>query len=396
VKDEKDVKYLSAKWGYHTYSNLACLSLGKKDLQPTRKIFQKYKIAPESLKIVSADCMLQKERLARFIIKELDCLLEVGGVFEITLINSRAHSSYFASIDQVMYELSISTNNRYRLVDKQTASPKLLKLTYEKIKKTLPCDDSMDKWSFGIITDGKNRDQVSDLIKSIERLGIPEYEIIICGPVNGMHAHSDQRIIELDDISLGNDLRAPTPAKKNKIIKSARYNNICVLHDRFYFSENWYNNFCKYGNYYDFLCMPTLDISGNRFQVDWMHFCYPITSTSRRNFSLSYDDWNKDVIIQGGVIVGKKNLLSEFMFDEKLHWGELEDMQLSKQAYLAGAFISVDPNNCIYSHAIRHIPNSYFPVINRFLENYSWFRGYLKNFFIFIIVTKFSFLFHKD
>ena len=44
---------------------------------------------------------------------------------------------------------------------------------------------------------------------------------------------------------------------KNKIIKHAKYENICILHDRFSLSKNWYKNMINFGNYL-ILCMPLL------------------------------------------------------------------------------------------------------------------------------------------
>ena len=65
------------------------------------------------------------------------------------------------------------------------------------------------------------------------------------------------------------------------------------------------------------------------------------------------------------------------MFDERLHWEELEDMQLSKQAYLAGALINVDTNNFVYSESVNHKAEARPDLYIRLLEFYYWWRGYI-------------------
>ena len=175
------------------------------------------------------------------------------------------------------------------------------------------------------------------------------------------------------------NIRAPTPAKKNKIIKEAKYNNLCILHDRFTLPESWYSNFKRYGNYFDALCLPTIDLHGNRFRVDWMNFNYPVTQIKKQNRALEYNRWTPEVIIQGGILIVKRSLILDFMLDERLHWDELEDMQFSKQVYLGGALINVDVNNFVYSESVRHKPQAKSDLYIWLRELYDWYRGYVLN-----------------
>lgn len=390
IKNER--KYTQATWSYAKREIHGCLGLGVKDVDHLHQIYKKYQIEPETLEAVSVEFIIQREKLSRFIIKELDTILKVDGIFEVTIVNSKAHSTYFRSRDQVKYEFSVSTNGRYSLIKTiDLFDNTVLKLIYKKNKSPLPPHDLISRWSFGIVTNGKKSDKVRALIKSIVDLEIPDFEIVICGPYPFSEENLADRLVVLNDVVLESDIRAPTPAKKNKIIKQAKYNNICILHDRFTFPKEWFCNFEKYGNYFDFLCMPTIDTSGNRFKVDWMNFLYPLTQIQKQNACIPYSNWSPDVIIQGGILVGKKNIISSFMFDERLYWEELEDMQLSKQAYLGGAFINIDVKNFVYSDAVNHKSQTVPGVIDRLLDVYRWCRGRVVNYLKYnIIILKYN------
>ena len=54
-------------------------------------------------------------------------------------------------------------------------------LVLSKERQALAPQDSIDSWTFGIITDGKRNEQVDTVIESIHAQNIPHYEIIVCG-----------------------------------------------------------------------------------------------------------------------------------------------------------------------------------------------------------------------
>ena len=368
------------------YSSKEKLVLNQKDINFINNIYKKYKIKPESVSIVSCDIIIQRFKLIRYVFKQLDILLKVNGIFEIDLVDSKFHSSSFLSRDQVKYEFGISTNGRYSLIYKNNSNG-FLKLRFKKNKKTLISNDSIDKWTFGIPSGGKNDDLVNNLISSIIKQKIPNYEIIICGIYN--KKLTNKNIIILDDINLNDDIRIPICHKKNKIIKSAKYENICILHDRFSLSKNWYKNIVNFGNYFDFLCMPTFDKYGNRFYVDWMKFNDPIVSWFKRNNHLKYNQWHNDVIVQGGFLISKKNILLNNLLDERIYWEELEDFQMSKMAYLNGYFICIDRENHIISESVNHIPQiSREGFISEIINYFKWVYAILKNMIYFKNMTK--------
>ena len=116
------------------------------------------------------------------------------------------------------------------------------------------------KFTFGIITKsdnnfGSNDPSSSDktniikAIESINKLNIPEFEIIVVG---GDDIYEQDNIIHFKFDDTINPLWIT--AKKNIIIKNAKYENIVFTHDYVEFSDDWYKGFLKFGNDWD-ICM---------------------------------------------------------------------------------------------------------------------------------------------
>ena len=352
-----------------------------KSISSSKKLYKQYNLKPESQNLVTIEFVLQTVKRLRYLIKELDILLKVNAKFNIILYDTSSHSHFTRSRMQIKYEFSISTNGRYKLISSINENG-LLKLTYEKKKSTIIEQDSINSWSFGIVSNGKKNDWVKEIINSINMQNIKNYEIIICGPSpfskNSINKNNSIKII--DDIHT-DDYRAPICHKKNLIINSSKYNNLCIMHDRFLLPDDWYKNMKLYGNYFEALCLKTLSSKGERFEVDWMKFYYPLTSRFKLNQPLSYNQWHHEVIVQGGIMIIKKNLIQSFMFDERLYWDELEDMQFSKFAYLNGLLISMDSNNYFISRAVRHRPKNKNNFFKKYLMYYHWIRGCISNYY---------------
>ncbi len=177
-------------------------------------------------------------------------------------------------------------------------------LVYIKRQNTLLQSDSIDKWSFGIITNGKKKNQVEDLIESIVLQNIPNYEIIICGTFK-----SDKfPVILLDDVKIENEIRGPITIKKNKIVERAKYENLILMHDRYLLPNDWFQRMKNYGNYFDILAIPNIGPNGGRVN-DWgEHNGKPSQIYNEKSNILPYDTWSDGWYSQGGLLVIKKNL----------------------------------------------------------------------------------------
>ena len=366
--------------------------LNDRDIDFSEHFYVKYNLLPESLNMITIEFVLQKTKYLRFLLKELDILLETSGKFVIQLVNSDSHSKYLRSRSQIKYEVSLATNGRY-ILEKTINEGRLLTLIYSKQKSSLLEDDTINKWTFGIITNGKKSSWVLELVKSIEEQMIPNYEVLIVGPnpYNEFNLVKPSQVNILEDVVLIGEKRSPISHKKNKIIKQAQYNNLCILHDRYLLPEDWFLNFKEYGNYFDILCLKTLNLEGNRFSVDWMKFHYPMTSRFKFNRALLYNEWNDEAIIPGGSKIMKKDLIENFLLDERLFWDEMEDLQLSKMANLYGLLINLDRNNYFISREVRHKAKELNWFRLNVLERYAHVKAIIKSFLIFEIeLTRFK------
>lgn len=338
------------------------LYLTKKDINHLGRIYNKYDIEPESIGKVRIRFLSDRVQLLRFIIKELDILLSTNGKFIIESTYSADHGVFVRSIDQIRYEFSISTGGRF----KNTAcdiNGNITRLEYIKCVNILSEEDRMERWSFGIITNGKNSQQVTNAIESIRKLEIPCFEVIICGEYEVSKNIDNVNVI--DDVKNHDDIRAPITQKKNKIAVNAKYNNLIIMHDRYLFPSDWYFKMKKYGNYFELLSMPNIGPNDGRIS-DWNVFSTHPSRPNRFDLILpKYTSWSPWWYVQGGILIVKRNMFLELKLDERLHWGELEDVQFSQIASLKGWFYYLDISNHVKTSSIR-LPESNASTSNIF------------------------------
>lgn len=239
------------------------LVLSNKDINNNR-IYRSKKISPESAIDVTAAYILDRTDFIRYIIKELDILLKTDGKFKIVFTSTKkqTHGLGVRTEMQIMYEFSASTNGRY-VLESKVKRKNFTILTYTKKISTLKEDDSIKNWSFGIITNGQNNASVKSLVKSIIDQKIPKFEVNISGP-NPYNNALPNNVNIVKDVNILPDPRGPISKKKNILINASKFENLCLLHDRYLLPKNWYLNMKKYGNYFDFLEIPNINVSQSR------------------------------------------------------------------------------------------------------------------------------------
>tara|TARA_B110000503_G_C7142056_1_gene411276 strand:+ start:684 stop:1877 length:1194 start_codon:yes stop_codon:yes gene_type:complete len=341
------------------------LCLSKKDINHLARVAKTYNIEPESLDEIHLNYVLDRGKNFRFIIKECDYLLKKTGIIKIKSVNGWIrfrkksfflHSLYLRSYSQIKHEFSICTQDRYIQIsehaDKNSSIINPFKLTYRKNQNSLNPSDSIDCITFGIITNGANNEGLIKLLNSIIKLDIPNFEIIICGGTIGEEFNQNIKLLKDVDL-IDDDIRAPITKKKNEIVKQANFENIFLLHDRYYFDENWYTKMVDYGNYFDVLLFPNLN-DENRRMNDYTNF-KGNPSEINYNFisTLNYTSKSNDFYCQGGALLIKKYWYNLNKLDDNLYWQELEDVQFSKLLALKGACFFIDIKNPIYTKSSR-------------------------------------------
>ncbi len=279
-----------------------------------------------------------------------------------------------------------------------------------KIKKNIQethRDDDIDKWTFGMVTNGVRKEFIESSISSIRELKIPHYEIIICG-YYPEHSGSDIVYIEFTE----RDDLAWITRKKNIIAENAKYNNMCIFHDRIIFNKDWYKGMKKYGNNFELL--GCVQVYQNIHRAgDWVstniHFSDP--GFSFRIEQLDYRDWNRYVYIGGQLIILKKYVWEKEPWNETLYWNQSEDIEYScrliERGYIPrfNTFSSCTPLSWRYGripaklfsrNVIHHLRHSFldvpfrrlFRIICYCMFQIFFLRLFLNNLFLLFSKTK--------
>jgi hypothetical protein len=184
-------------------------------------------------------------------------------------------------------------------------------------------------FTFGIVTTGDNDFNINKIIDSIEQQNIDNYEIIIVG--NSKVERNNTTIINFDE-TIKN---AWITKKKNIITDVAKYENVVYLHDYIKLDVDWYKGQLKSGNKF-YIRQDKIKIADGTRAGDWLLCMWDnskISSLLKDTLSclLPYNIQNlsKYMYVSGAYFIAKKNVMQEFPFNEKLSWGESEDVEWS-------------------------------------------------------------------
>jgi hypothetical protein len=239
------------------------------------------------------------------------------------------------SFDDLYDEIDLCSLNKANIEVKDDA------IIVTKIESSLIPEDDINKWSFGIITKGNKNDWVEQQIQSIRNQKIPNYEIIICGTYYD-RKEPDVRYIPFSD----KDDRGWITAKKNALCKEAKYENLCVLHDRVVPLPGWFEGMKKYGNTFELLSCIIKTKEGLR-AGDWITYGnwmgkYPYVGL------LEYNDWDQMGCLDGGLMIIKKSIWEKNKWDERLFLNQSEDAEISHRLHRNGYVARFNPfSECI-------------------------------------------------
>lgn len=206
-------------------------------------------------------------------------------------------------------------------------------------------------------TDDECIERIHKIIDDIERLGIPNYEILIAGldDIDRKNTKavkcpdSNKNIISLNDLGfegefyeLGGWHPGHITKKKNVMCKIAKYENIVLTHDYYTYSEDWYEGYLRYGDQFKVCCNRVINPKGERY-MDWMIWPFNGTETDKivsngiesghngRECLLPYDirHLSRYMYVQGSYWVAKKDVMLKFPLNENKLWGMGEDVEWS-------------------------------------------------------------------
>lgn len=293
----------------------------------------------ESLDFIYSHMLINETKFFKILLKEWFNFTKVKGHIMIEMVPNR-----ILNFDQLISECKLLFNNKMEIIEQKNAKG-ICTLVIKKTKPSLKKGDSIDKWTFGIITDGKRKEWVDAEVDSIINLNIPNFEIIICGNYYPKGRKNVKFIDFKPKVSW-------ITKKKNLICQKAKYENLVITHDRFIFDKNWYNGMKKYGNYYDVLCCVIKGPSGERAD-DWITYGLNKNEPIANLGYLDYRDWDINGYISGGFYIMKKSVWEKCKWNEALVWGQAEDLELSREFLKQGFVARFNPFSIIKSLSYR-------------------------------------------
>lgn len=260
------------------------------------------------------------------------------------------------SFDWIEKELWWLFSGTYEITEHK-AGENTNRIVIQKTKQIFQEDDAVSKWSFGIVTNGDRNEWVEQMIVSIRKQKIPDYEIIVCGN------YFDRK--EKDIVYIPFNERADRgwiTRKKNLIAEHAHYENLCILHDRIILDSSWYAGMKKYGNTFELLGCVQIDKETGVQAGDWITNGGPIEqeyAVSR----LNYSDWDYYIYLSGQLTIIKKSIWQKILWDETRYWNDKEDADITFRARDAGYITRFNPYSKTTALAWRHgtLPLKYNP-----------------------------------
>ncbi|HAS6451439.1 TPA: hypothetical protein I7291_09390 [Vibrio parahaemolyticus] len=318
---------------------------------PLNNLFRINRFLDRRHKISNAKITFDKVDLnfVDIILRELVNFISEGGCVVLDNVNDGVFKSKSNLAMVLKYYSVISCSNE--------------KVKLLKNKKYTPT--KINEWTFGIITNGGREEYIKKIISSIQKQNIPKFEVIICGNVKSSCDLEDDKInfIEFKE----NDHKGWITRKKNLIVKSSKFENICILHDRYVLDDRWYEGFIEYGGDFDVLSLP------QKFQNKWLPYWVENKAELRNAYDVNYikkdSEWSHDIYLPGGVNVFKSHLIKSTLYNENLFWNEKEDIELSRRQVINGYQIRLNQHSnltALFSHW-RH-PTKLGLLIRRFRQ----------------------------
>lgn len=121
--------------------------------------------------------------------------------------------------------------------------------------------------------------------------------------------------------------------KKNIAVQTAKYDKLCIMHDYIGLDEGWYAGFREFGDNWDVCMTKVVNADGKRHR-DWMTWDYPEIGPGL----LPYHAYCDYMYISGAYFCVKREFMLQNPLNERLFWGEGEDVEWSKRVRIKTKF----------------------------------------------------------
>jgi hypothetical protein len=231
--------------------------------------------------------------------------------------------------------------------------------------------------SFIIITNGKKKTELELQVKSILNLNIQNYEIIICGNIDGLNYSNNSKLILIEDKY--NAERGSLGGLRNNACYRAKYENIVISDDDMLFPLDWYQNLLIAPSF-NILTTCIKNPDGTRF---WDNSCY--MSPIRGHINLNYNEQDDFMYMSGGQSwIIKKNIWSQVKWNENILIYEMksrkdysegkhnEDTDFSLRCRELGAKITHYPKVLVYHNDKSYSSLGRIIFRRHFMKNPEW------------------------
>lgn len=243
-------------------------------------------------------------------------------------------------------------------------------------------------FSFGIIYGGAKHEEgqltksVISILKNIN-LSHYEYEILICGPSDFDAAEYLKQFNSTNIRYVPYDLTPNTrfliTAKKNYLFLQTKYNIVAISHTRILYAKDFVIK--TFNKKFDLFTTKVLvDQKGSKQKyLDFgLITSYDIIKkpvdgipTGNLTDNVLYYMKKRVPYIDGGLTIFNKNIISQSPYNDKIAWGEAEDVEMCANMYFKGFlidyFVSIESESSTCKIKIK---TSLRYKIKRYISNY--------------------------
>lgn len=256
----------------------------------------------------------------------------------------------------------------------------------------------MDEWSFGIPVGPEDATILNGLVKRILSFPCSKKEIILCGrPGNNFKYWDRVRIV-------GEDIPAPPvqiSKKKNRLLDAAKYDNVCILHDRVMLPLDFIERMKEFGDVYPFCTLQSVyfddycNLSPIRYSdcdrqssLRGTPFIKEVVDKCGKHELLAFTDHTFPIIEETGFFCANPLSYSEYLYptgslyilkncigkkyqlNEHLTWEQYEDVEYGIRLNVYGVITKINSYAFSQSVSSRSVilgmyNNSFYSADNR-------------------------------
>jgi hypothetical protein len=237
-------------------------------------------------------------------------------------------------------------------------------------------DKGLKRWTFGIPTGPGDATGLNACVQRILELGFEEFEIVLCGRPGPSFKYFDKVRIVGEEYS-----KPPVMIglKKNIIAENAKYENLCIIHDRVFLPLDFKEAIEKFGDLY----------SLNTMQSIWIDDYNNLVIRRYSDYGVSFNAWSVNAVLKnkwsetpfsddfysiqegctiayanalryshsnyctGSMYICKKNVWQDSPQSNHLRWEEYEDLEQGLRASSRGVPSRVNPNTLTQTLSAR-------------------------------------------